>query len=217
MRTLESAISFLTIFRVGSHSSRDGRGAIWFPLVGAAMGAMGAAIFIGAGRVMPWPLAALLTTIFWAGISRVPREQGRIGTLGAITIGLGIVARWLALDHLVTSRVWEALIASQAVPRAVMVALAWISRPPPTGAGLTFLSTLSTPAAIGAIAQGVVSAFCCGILSGTLILAGGYVVIRALQMLSYQRAGGVNADGLGATEQLMEIYILVLFACRDCV
>jgi adenosylcobinamide-GDP ribazoletransferase len=240
MRTFLSAVSFLTILPVRAKPVPPGRAAIFFPLVGAVLGAAGAAIFLGAGRILPSSLAALLTVAFWAAIAGVLHEDGladvadamragrtpermlailkdsRIGTFGAVAIVLSILARWQALDHLATSRVWEALIASQAVPRAAMVALAWISRPVGTGLGLAFSPTLSTPAALAAMAQGVAAALLCGLRPGILILAGAYLLIRGAQMYFYRRIGGVNGDCLGATEQLMEIYILVLFACRDC-
>ncbi|HML17105.1 MAG TPA: adenosylcobinamide-GDP ribazoletransferase [Bryobacteraceae bacterium] len=240
MRTLVGAVSFLTILQVRAKPVPPGRAAIFFPLVGAAIGGAGAAIFLGAGKILPSSLASLLTVAFWTAISGVWHEDGlagaadamragrtrermvailkdsRIGTFGAVAIMLGVLARWQALDHLATPRVWEALIASQAVPRAAMVAMAWISRPSGTGLGLAFSSTLSTPAALGAMAQGVAVAFLCGLRPGVLILAGGYGLIRGVQMCFYHRIGGVNGDCLGTTEQLMEIYILVLFACRDC-
>lgn len=240
MRTFLGAVAFLTILPVRVRPVPPGRAAIFFPLVGAVLGAGGAAIFIGASRILPSPLAALLTVAFWTAISGVLHEDGladvadamragrtpermlailkdsRVGTYGAVAIVLSILARWQALDHLATPRVWEVLIASQAAPRAAMVALAWIARPTGTGLGLAFSSTLSTPVAIAAMAQGVAAAFLCGARPGVLILAGGYILIRGAQMYFYRRIGGVNGDCLGAAEQLMEIYILVLFTCRDC-
>jgi adenosylcobinamide-GDP ribazoletransferase len=240
MRTFLGAVSFLTIFPVRAKVAPPGRSAIFFPLVGAILGALGAVIFIGAGRILPSSLAALLTIAFWTAISGVLHEDGladvadamragrtpermlailkdsRIGTFGAVAVVLSILARWQALDHLATPRVWAVLIASQAVPRAAMIALAWISRPVGTGLGLAFSSTLTTPAVLIAIAQGVAAALFCGLRPAVFILAGGYILIRGAQMYFYRRIGGINGDCLGATEQLMEIYILVLFACRDC-
>ena len=45
-----------------------------------------------------------------------------------------------------------------------------------------------------------------------LIVAGAYLVVRGLRAYFYKRIGGVNGDCFGATEQLLEIFILILFA-----
>lgn len=231
MRTILGALSFLTTLPVRSKPVSPGRAAILFPLVGAAIGVLGGAIFIVARRHLPWWLAALLTVVFWAAISRIPLEDGaasildaispsprdrRIGTFVAIAMGLSFLARWQALDDLTTTGVWAVMVASQAVPRAAMVALAWMSRPSGTGAGFALASTLSTGTVLAVVAQGVATAFFCGVRPGILILAGSYLILRTVQMYFYHRGGGVNGDGLGLTEQILEIYILVLFTCRAC-
>lgn len=239
MRTFLDAVSFLTIIRVPGDPVPPGRAAIFFPLVGGMLGAAGAGIFLGASRVLPPSLAALLTVAFWTIISGVLHEDGladiadalragrsqarmlsilkdsRIGTYGAVAIVLSIVARWQAVEHVATPRVFEAFIAAQAVPRAAIVALAWVSRPVGTGLGLAFSSTLTTTASVAAIAQGAAAAFACGVRPGVVILLGAYLLIRVMRWHFYRRIGGVNGDCLGATEQLLEILILVLFACRN--
>jgi adenosylcobinamide-GDP ribazoletransferase len=235
MRAFLGAVSFLTIIKTPGKIAPPGKSAIFFPLVGALLGAAGAAIFLGASRALPVSMAALLTVAFWVGISGVLHEDGladvadafraersrdkmlsilkdsRIGTFGAVAIVFSVVIRWQALEHLTTPRILEVCIASQAVPRAAMVALAWVSRPVGTGAGLAFSSTLTTPAALAAIAQGGIAALACGLEQGVIILFGGYFVLRAARWYFYRRIGGVNGDCLGATEQLFEMLILVLF------
>jgi adenosylcobinamide-GDP ribazoletransferase len=240
MRTLLGAISFLTIVPVRTKVAPPGRSAALFPLVGAMLGVAGAEIFVTAARAIPVSLAALLTVAFWVLISGVLHEDGladvadalragrsqesmlailkdsRIGTFGAVAIVLSFLARWQAIEQLGDSRVIQIFVAAQAVPRAAMVALAWISRPVGTGLGLAFSSTLTTPAALIAIVQGIVAAFLCGPRSGIVIVAGSYAVIRVARWYFYRRIGGVNGDCLGATEQILEIFILVLFTCRAC-
>src|SRR5271155_2314982 len=153
MRTFLAAVSFLTIVPVNGKGVPPGRAAIFFPIVGAILGAAGAGIFIAASLVLPVSLAALLTVTFWTVISGVLHEDGladvadamragrtrekmlailkdsRIGTYGAVAIVLSIVARWQALQHVPAPRIIEVCIVAQAVPRAAMVALAWLSRP----------------------------------------------------------------------------------------
>ncbi len=238
MRTFLGAVSFLTILPVPGEPVPPGRAAIFFPLIGAMLGAAGAAIFIGASRALPASLAALVTVAFWTVISGVLHEDGladvadalragrtpermltilkdsRIGTYGAVAIVLSIAVRWQAVEHVATPRVFGAFIAAQAVPRAAMVALAWVSRPAGTGLGLAFSSTLTTNASVAAMVQGAAAALACGVRPGVIILLGAYLTIRISRWHFYRRIGGVNGDCLGATEQILEIFILVLFACR---
>src|SRR5437879_3990091 len=162
MRTLLGAFSFLTILRTPGEPVPPGRSAVFFPFVGAVLGAAGAGIYLAGSRVLPVSLAALATVAFWAMISGVLHEDGladiadalragrtqermlailkdsRIGTFGAVAVVLSVLARWQALEHLATPRVIAVCIAAQAVPRAALVALAWVSRPVGAGLGLAF-------------------------------------------------------------------------------
>lgn len=240
IRTLLGAISFLTIIPVNAKTAAPGRAAIFFPLVGAMLGAAGAGIYLALGRVLPTTIAALIVVAFWAAISGVLHEDGladaadafragrsrekmtailkdsRIGTYGAVAIVLSIVVRWQALEHLSSVNIWAALIAAQAVPRAAMVALAWVSRPAGTGLGYEFASTLATPVALLAIAQGLAAAVACGVRPGLAIVLGCYLALRIGHWYFYRRIGGINGDCLGAIEQILEIFILVLFTCQAC-
>ncbi len=240
MRNFLSAVSFLTIVPAGRADVPPGRAAMFFPLVGAILGGAGAGLYLALGSFLPSPITSLTVVAFWAAISGVIHEDGladvadalragrsqarmlailkdsRIGTFGAVAIVLSILARWQALEHLTTDRLIEVFIASQAVPRAAIVALAWISRPAGTGLGLAFSSTLSTGAAVTAIAQGIAAALFCGLRPGAAIILGSYLAIRLAQAYFYRRIGGVNGDCLGATEQVLEISVLILFTCRNC-
>lgn len=239
MRTFLAAVSFLTIVRVPTQSVPPGRAAIFFPLVGAILGAAGAGLFLAANLVLPLSLAALITVAFWTLISGVLHEDGladvadamragrarekmlailkdsRIGTYGAVAIVLSIVARWQALLHVPARRILIVCIVAQAVPRAAMVALAWLSRPSGDGLGLAFSASLTTTGALIAIAQGLLASMLLGWRPGLLILAGAYLIVRAARAYFYKRIGGVNGDCLGATEQLLEIFVLVLFASQQ--
>jgi adenosylcobinamide-GDP ribazoletransferase len=236
MRTFLAAVSFLTIIPVNGKSVPPGRAAIFFPVIGALLGAAGAGLFIAASLALPVSLAALLTVTFWTVISGVLHEDGladvadamragrtrekmiailkdsRIGTYGAVAIALSLVARWQALEYVPAAHILFVCILAQAVPRAAMVALAWVSRPSGDGLGLAFTSSLTTTGAVVAIAQGVAASMLLGWRAGLLIVAGAYLIVRGARAYFYKRIGGVNGDCLGATEQLLEIFILVLFA-----
>ena len=239
MRTFFAAVSFLTIIPANGGAVRPGRAAIFFPLVGAILGAAGAGLFLAANFVLPASLAALITVAFWTLVSGVLHEDGladvadamragrtpekmlailkdsRIGTYGAVAVILSIVARWQALQHVPVPKILIVCIIAQSVPRTAMVALAWLSRPSGEGLGLAFSSSLTTTGALIAIAQGIIASMLLGWRPGLLILLGAYLILRAARAYFYKRIGGVNGDCLGATEQFLEIFILVLFASRQ--
>jgi adenosylcobinamide-GDP ribazoletransferase len=235
-----AAIRFLTILPVRGGDAPPGRAAAWFPLIGAILGAAGAGVYLLTAKAFPISMAALATVVFWITISGVLHEDGladvadavragrsrervwsilkdsRIGAFGAIAILLSVIARWQALEYLATPRVLETLIAAQAVPRAAMVAMAWCSRPAGSGLGQALASTLGTPAALVAIALGAAAAFLCGWRAGFAMIAGSVLIVQAARAWFYKRLGGVNGDCLGFTEQLIEIFVLTMFACRSC-
>lgn len=186
-----------------------GRSAIFFPLAGAILGAAGAAVYLAASFVLPGSVAALLTVAFWTGFPGMLKGR-RI--FGVVAMVVSVAVRWQALEHLATPRMLEACIAAQAVPRAAMVALAWVSRPAGTGPDLAFSSTLTTPVALAAIAQGAVAAMARGLRPGLVMVAGSYLTIRMARWYCYRRIGGVNGDGLRATGQLLEIVVLALLS-----
>ena len=237
---LRAAIRFLTIVPVRGGDAPPGKAAAFFPLVGAMLGAAGAGVFLLASAAFPISIAALATVGFWVVISGILHEDGladvadavragrsrdrmlailkdsRIGTYGAIAVLLSVLARWQALEFLATPRVLEVLVASQAVPRAAIVAMAWCSRPAGSGLGAALASTLGTPAALVAIAQGAAAALLCGWRPGLILIAGSVLVVQALRGWFYRRLGGINGDCLGFTEQVLEIFVLVMFTCGSC-
>lgn len=198
--------------------------AIFLPLYGAAIGAIGAGVYLaflhlylqGGAAALPIKLDELLVATLWGALALLPHERRSIGVAGAITFVASIALRWLAIDALVPGRTIEVFIAAQTVPRAAIVATAWVSRPSGEGAGHGFSSALTTPVALIAIAEGVAAALACGLRPGLAILAGAYVIIRAVRWFSYRYAGGVNADSFGTTQLLIEMFVLLLFTCGAC-
>src|ERR1035438_2612372 len=107
-----------------------GKPAWWLPLLGAALGAAGAGIYLLTLRSLPPSLAAFACVVFWTAAGRIPHE----GQPPYAAIALGAAAKWLALDHVIPdhlggSNLLFVCIAAQAVPRSAMVGLAWVSRP----------------------------------------------------------------------------------------
>jgi cobalamin synthase len=82
--------------------------------------------------------------------------------------------------------------------------------------GAALAETLSTPAAVIAMTQGAAAALLCGWRPGLVMIAGTVLIVQASRGWFYRRLGGVNGDCLGFTEQVLEIFVLVMFACRSC-
>ena len=206
-----NAIRFLVL---GRASPEPGKAAAWFPLVGAALGAVGAGIYL----IVPSSYAPLACVVFWTAAGRVVHEDRIVYA----AVALSAIARWLALENFAGPDLLAVCIAAQAVPRAAIVGLAWVSRPAGTagpggtGMGYALSSTLTTPAAVAALAQGVLAAFLCGARVGVVLIVGCFLIARLAREFAYKRWGGVNGDCLGATEQVLEIFILAVFACRGC-
>ncbi len=87
MRTFLAAVSFLTVIPAPGNDVPPGRAAIFFPIVGAILGAAGAGLFIAASFVLPPSLAALITVAFWTLISGVLHEDGLADVADAMRAG----------------------------------------------------------------------------------------------------------------------------------
>lgn len=194
----------------------SGRRAILLPLFGAGIGAIGAAIESRFTGVFPDPVATFAIAALWTALALLPREQQRFGSARATAIAAAMAVRWLAIHHLATSQALAAFVAAQTVPRSAMIALAWGSRPAHSGAGYAFSSTLTTWIALAAIAAGSAAAFVCGFRPGATMIAGAYLILRAVRWFAYRQSGGVNADALGAMQLLTELFVLLMFDCAAC-
>ncbi|MBI3681547.1 MAG: adenosylcobinamide-GDP ribazoletransferase [Acidobacteria bacterium] len=239
MRRLIGAIHFLTILPLGAKGAQPGEAAVFFPLVGAAMGWLGARWF---GFLEGWlgaSVAALLILAFWTLLTGGLHEDGladvadairanrsrermlailkdsRIGAFGTMALILALALRWQAMLRMPSNPAAE-LTACLALSRAAMVAQAWLSRPAGGGLGAEFAARLTTPAAFLAMAQGAAAAFLPGWRAAIVLLAGAVFAVWLLNRWFDARLGGVNGDCLGATSVVTETLLMVLVSCRNC-
>lgn len=232
------AFQFLTILPIRRPTESPGACAIFFPLVGAVLGAAGGLLFSAAKELVTVPLAALLVLAFWAvvtgglhedGFADVadafradrPRERillilkdSRIGAHGALALILISIVRWQSLSSLAADRPVLALAAVMAVSRGSIAALAWIWPPAGGGLGFEFSRSLTSAGAIAAIIQGIFWAYFSG--SGTLLIWGASLVVIISGVYCTRRIGGITGDCLGATCLLAETQGLLLFSCQRC-
>lgn len=220
-----------------------------FPLVGAAVGAAGAAVALLALLLWPPLVAAALAVGFTVWLTAAFHEDGladtadallgaasrekalaimkdsRIGTYGAVALGLGLLLRVALLAELLRASPLLAAavcIASHAAGRTAAVALmavlpyggdethakakplarqvrrrdaAWAGG---VGGALLGLPWLAAPAAVGAWQ----------VLGAAVALA---LLVVAMRRWLRRRLGGYTGDTLGACEQLGEIVVALAF------
>lgn len=240
MKRLLGAVQFLTILPVAVSTSSPGAAAVWFPLVGAAVGAAAGCILLGARQVLPPGVAAGLA-LFWlivitgglhedgladvadalkAGRSRERMlailKDSRIGAHGALALLLSVGLRWQALTALAIHPV-TALAAAAALSRAAMIAVAMGCQPAGEGLGRNFRATLTPAAAVVAVLQGVIAAAFCGPRAGAMLVALAALSVLLATIYFTNRLGGVTGDCLGAVCQVCETGFLVVLSCPYCI
>ena len=215
-----------------------GRAMGWFPLVGAGLG-LGAGIAFALFGVLGLPplLAAVLTVTLLVGVTGALHEDGladladglggggdrerkleimrdsRLGTYGALALILGIALRVGAVAALPSAWVAiKALTVAGAVSRAAMVAVSHYL-PPARADGLS--ATLGGPAkgaTMLALGLAVAVAFLLLGFKSALVLAVAAAVTFGMKRLAAAHLGGQTGDVLGATQQVVEIVVLILLA-----
>ncbi len=217
-----------------------------FPLVGALVGSVGAAVLVGVAQLWPAWVAAVLALSATVALTGGFHEDGladtfdalggvvsrdkalaimkdsRIGSYGALALGLSLLLRAALLAVLAARPLWgaaAALLASHAFARAaavgVMVSLPYGGDAEHAKAKPLALAVAPRNFSIAlgwcgllALALGVA-----GVYLPRLLLAIGAAALVALLMHQWlkRRLGGYTGDGLGATEQLAEIAVLLAF------
>ena len=217
-----------------------------FPLVGALVGAVGAAVLLAAAHLWPAWIAAVLALTAMVTLTGgfhedgladtfdalggvVPRDKAlaimkdsRIGSYGALALGLSLLLRAALLAVLATRPslgAVAALLASHAFARVaavgVMVSL-------PYGGDAEHAKAKPLALAVAPRNFGIALGWCalllaalaaCGAYLPHLLAAVAAAAAVALAMRGWlrRRLGGYTGDGLGATEQLAEIAVLLAF------
>jgi adenosylcobinamide-GDP ribazoletransferase len=207
----------------------------WFPVVGAVVGLLVAAVYAGAVQVVPPLVAAtaavaggvILTGAFHEdGLADLTDSLGgwtkedalRImkdpthGTYGVMALVLSVVARVAAVSALDAGQALAALPAAHALGRAGAVTLLLGPAARRLGLGTAWASGV-TPATVAiAVVVGVVVA--AGLLGGWVVptVAAVAAGVAAVQALARRALGGITGDVMGAAEQAGEILALVLAA-----
>lgn len=244
MRTLVTAIRFLTIVPVPGAGLEGpdalGRAAVWFPVVGLALGLLLAAT----DRLLSWPfpplLAALLVLTLWklltGGIhldgladcldglgADDPGERlaimrdSRIGAFGALGLILLLLLSLGALAELAPPGRGATLILAPLVGRYAPLLMARTFPPasPDSGYGGAFMRSVSGTAVV---TGGVVVAVGAGLtlgLRGEIAAAAGLAAALVAGRVFSRRLHGLTGDGLGAGVELAELGVLLAVVAQS--
>lgn len=231
------AVQFLTIIPVPCEADSPGRSAVFFPLVGAALGAIGGVAFQALIRVFPQSVASLFVLIMWALVTGALHEDGftdvadafragrsrdkilailkdsRIGAHGALALILISLLRWQALSANTENAVLP-LATIFAVSRSSLVLMAWVTPPVAGGLGFEFSRALTSISALMVLSQAILWAIFSN--SAVLLLSGVFVIIVVARKYFIRRIGGATGDCLGGTCLIIETWGLILLTCPRC-
>ncbi len=235
---LLSAFALLSRLPLPNHQGTGAASAWAWPLVGAVLGACGAALASGAlwlgvtpgvTAVLVLALGAMLTgglhedglsdtaDGLFGGWTRDRRleimKDSRVGSYGVLALVLVTLARWSALTALlVYGDHWAALVATGAISRAPM-ALVMALMPNARGSGLSHATGRPAPG-VAVVALGLATGLALAVLGwsalGPLVVAAGIMVV--LSVVALRKIGGQTGDILGALQQLVEVGCLTALA-----
>lgn len=239
------ALSFLTVVPAGRIAGAEepgeawlSRAAVWFPVVGALVGAVAAGIVAladaaGLSPAVSGALALIAAIVLTRGLHEdgladtadglgvhgtrerrlAAMADSAVGAHGALAMACALLVAALALAGLDAEHAARALVAAHVVARTGMVVTA-AALPNARSEGGLGRSLAVTPAIAAVTALlgvvGVVAA--CGIAGGALALGIAAVVLAAMLVLQRRALGGRTGDTLGATGKLVEVAALVALA-----
>jgi adenosylcobinamide-GDP ribazoletransferase len=240
LRSLVGAVQILTAVPLAGRPAAPGHSALFFPLVGAALGAAIGTLLEGVRYGLPFTIAALLAlaalVLLTGGLHddgfadvadacrayRPPEKiltilkDSRVGAHAALALTLVTLIRWQALSSIVVDPV-PVLAAGLAVSRGTIVAMVWTTPPAGSGLGRALADTLTTPIAMLALLQTVLLAFLGGVAGAVFLLCGAILIVLGARVYFLRRIGGFTGDCLGATVIVFETYSFLVFACAPCI
>jgi adenosylcobinamide-GDP ribazoletransferase len=207
------------------------RAAGWFPVVGAAVGALAGGVRAGLQPLLGAPAATVLAVTALVIITGALHQDGladtvdglgvrgdrdrrlaamrdsSVGVFGALALIGWTLLLVVVLDELSAARAVEALVASAAVGRwAALLHAAW--SPPARAEGLGASFAVGRTALIVAGAVAVAAAVVlCGAGPGLAAVTAGLVVAGLSVVHVRTTLGGRTGDTLGATVALAEVVV----------
>lgn len=241
---LLSAFALLSRLPLPNHQGTGAASAWAWPLVGATLGALAAALASGALwlGITPGVTAALVLAFgamltgglhedglsdtadgLYGGWTKARRleimKDSRVGSYGVLALLLVTLARWSALTALLVygqneGGHWGALIATGALSRAPM-ALVMALLPNARGEGLSHATGQPSPAA-AFLALGLAATIALALTGWTAValVLAALAAATLLSLVALRKIGGQTGDILGASQQLAEVACLAVLSAR---
>jgi adenosylcobinamide-GDP ribazoletransferase len=228
------AVSFLTVIPAGGTASGEAwlsRAAVWFPLVGALVGAGAAGVVLLADVAGLSPaLGGALAIVFAIIVTRGLHEDGladtadglgvhgarerrlaamkdsAVGAHGALAMACALVLAALALASLDAGDAARALIVAHVLSRTAMVVVAALLPKARVAEGLGRSLAVAPPVAVVAVLVAVVIT---AALAAAIALAAAAVALAVALAVQHRAFGGRTGDTLGASGKLVEVAALV--------
>lgn len=232
---LAGAVQFLT--RIPVRTSRPpeiARSVVWFPVVGALIGAFAGGLAVALGELVAWPVAATLGVLVGVLVTGAFHEDGladvadavaggvtlerrfeilrdpRHGTYGVAALCGSIVLRVVAVASVGPAAAFAGLVAAHTLGRGTAVVTMGIAPvASPVGLGADYARQVAPGRAVTAGVLGVALA---GLATGWWVAPlAGVAVVAALAVwwLAGRALGGLTGDVLGTVEQVAECLVLV--------
>ena len=238
MKRFLTALGFLTIIPVPSDASLNledlGRAAVWFPLVGALIGALVALIRIGLDRLFSLQISAVLSVAAWILLtgslhldgladsydgllnSSTPERRleimkdPRLGTFGAVGLILTMVLKISVLSNLPVNLNLLVIPLAASTARWLLLWSAYQPAARQGGIGASFKQGVQRVDIVKAAIIPLVLMILCGWRGLAALLLGCFtslVIYRSARV----RLGGVTGDIFGFMVETVEVVILLVF------
>jgi len=239
VRSLRAAVSFLTVLPVANKDGGAGTrlGRAYFPAVGALVGLVAGSVLVLV-EAMSTPLlgaaAAVATLCLLTGAIHVDgladsadgllgrgdaarrlevMRDPRLGSYGVTAVVAVLLLQTAALAGMAPGRALTALVVAGAMSRlAAALVIAWVPYVRSTGLG----TAAATPSGRGIdLAAGLASVMLVALLDwrrALIALAVVAVTVLFVAGLARRRLGGVTGDVCGASAELSQLAVLLVFA-----
>lgn len=212
------------------------RAAVWFPLVGALVGALLGGTRVLAELVLPAGAATVLALMvavlvtgglhedgladtadgFGAHVGRERRleimRDPRVGTFGLLALVLTLLLAWTLLSGLGAERCLRAAVAAHVLARWAMLVHAATTPPArPDGAG-SLLRVGAAPLAAATVLAGAVTLAAAGPTAAAGAAGAALLAVAAMAAAARHAIGGFTGDTLGAVGKLVEIAVYAALA-----
>lgn len=244
MNGLRAAATFLT--RIPLHPRNEtteqpdtetnvmARAVPWFPVVGAAIGALQAGVYLGAlelvtplvAAIVSMIVAALVTGAFhhdgladmadafgggWTVEQRMEiLKDSRLGTYGVTALALVLALEAASVSALSGGPAAAVIVTAHTLSRAAAIGTMLVARPAgSSGLGVDYLRGLSRPAVGVAVLASVALAIGLYGRWAAVVIVAAVVGATAVVLLARAKIGGITGDVLGAVQQIAKAAILV--------